>query len=199
MVYVGQVEIPERELTTLEYVILSFLALKPQSGYTILNNLETGVYRASASTGSVYPVLKRLETGGLITSTIEAVYETRARKMYSLLPAGEQRMDNWLRQPPAMAEVIEEYDIALHKFLIASYRLSQAEVLDWLANYEAVTRAALAMRTAIASVSDHELRASPHVELINQSLKMETETRLTWIHLAQARLHIVPDRVERSE
>lgn len=196
---VGQVEKPERELTTLEYVVLGFLALKPQSGYTILNNLEMGVYRASASTGSVYPVLKRLETAELITSTIETVYETRARKVYSLLPAGEHLLDDWLRQPPAMAEVIEEYDIALHKFLIAGYRLSQADVLAWLANYESVTRAALAMRTAIASVTDHELSVSAHAELINQSLKLETETRLTWIHIAQARLRLVPDPVERPE
>src|SRR5215472_12006374 len=95
---------PIRELTTLEYVILGFLAVKPQSGYTILNNLETGVYRASASTGSVYPVLKRLENAALIGGTVEAEYETRPRKVYSLLPAGGSILDNWLRQPPNMTE-----------------------------------------------------------------------------------------------
>jgi len=196
---IGRADATERRLTTLEYVILGFLALKPQSGYTILNYLETGVYRASASTGSVYPVLKRLENAGLIASTVEAVYETRPRKVYTLLPAGELTLDNWLRQPPAMAEVIEEFDIALHKFLIAGYRLSRAEVLAWLDDYEAVTRAALAMRTAIASVTDHELSLSPHADLINHALKLETETRLTWIQLAQGRLRAVPDAVDHRE
>ncbi|MHB8625167.1 MAG: PadR family transcriptional regulator [Aggregatilineales bacterium] len=188
-----RVEVTERDLTSLEYVILGFLALKPQSGYTILNNLEIGVYRASASTGSVYPVLKRLEKAGLIASAIEAVYETRLRKVYTLLPAGEQLLDAWLRQPPTMAEVIEEYDIALHKFLIAEYRLSRAEVLTWLDHYEAVTNAALAIRTAIAAIADPDAAISPHAELINHSLKLETETRLSWIHVAQAHLQALSD------
>src|SRR5262245_17145628 len=121
-----------RELTTLEFVILGFLGVKPKSGYDIMNDLQTGVYRASASTGSVYPILKRLEKLGLITSTIEAVYETRPRKVHSLLPAGEQILDDWLRRPPTMAEVIEEYDIAMHKFLVSEFRLSREEVLNWL-------------------------------------------------------------------
>src|ERR1700690_3907977 len=102
-----------RDLTTLEYVVLGFLAFKPQSGYAMLNNLETGVYRASASTGSVYPVLKRLEKLGLIKSAIEAVYETRPRKVYELLPSGEAALDEWLRRDPTIAEVVEEYDIAM--------------------------------------------------------------------------------------
>src|SRR4051812_17319790 len=103
-----------RELTTLEYVILGFMGIKPRSGYDIMTSLETGVYRASASTGSIYPILKRLESLELITSTIEAVYETRPRKVYSLLPAGEKVLDEWLRRSPNMAEVIEGYDIAMH-------------------------------------------------------------------------------------
>ena len=178
-----------RDLTTLEYVILSFLAIAPQSGYSILTQLESGLYRASASTGSVYPVLKRLEAAGLVNSSIEGQYETRPRKVYALYPAGERILDTWLRQAPEMADVIEQYGLMLHKFLIAEYRLSRAEVLDWLAAYERVTRGSLAMRQAIAAVSDSELLISPHLALINQALNLEVETRLVWISTAQARLH----------
>ena len=32
-----------RGLTTLEYIILGFLGMKPQSGYDIINNFETGI------------------------------------------------------------------------------------------------------------------------------------------------------------
>jgi len=176
-----------RELTTLEYVILSFLAIEPQSGYNILNQLEAGLYRASASTGSVYPVLKRLETAGLANSLIEAEYETRPRKVYTLTETGMKLLDSWLRQAPEMADVIEQYDLMLHKFLIAEYRLSRAEVLAWLSAYEQVTRGSLSMRQAIAAVSDPDL-LSTHVDLINQSLHLEVETRLAWITAAQARL-----------
>jgi len=179
-----------RDLTTLEYVILSFMVIAPQSGYSILNQLEGGLYRASASTGSVYPVLKRLEASGLVNSAIEGEYQTRPRKIYTLSPLGTQTLDLWLRQAPEMADVIEQYDLMLHKFLIAEYRLSRVEVLNWLAAYERVTRGSLAMRQAIADVSVSDLSLSPHLELINQSLKLEVETRLAWIVAAQVRLRI---------
>jgi DNA-binding PadR family transcriptional regulator len=179
---------PSRELTTLEYVILGFLGIRPSSGYDIMHHLETGVYRASASTGSVYPILKRLEKLGLITSTIEAVYETRPRKVHSLLPAGEQALDDWLRRAPTMAEVIEEYDIAMHKFLVSEYRLSRKEVLDWLAGYEAIVKMAHALHTALMAATGNESQLSEHTQLINRSLVLEIEARLAWTEEAQARL-----------
>jgi len=180
-----------RDLTTLEYVILSFMAIAPQSGYSILNQLENGLYRASASTGSVYPVLKRLEAAGLVHSAIEGEYETRPRKVYTLSRAGKELLDAWLRLAPEMADVVEQYDLMLHKFLIAEHRLSRDEVLTWLDAYERVTRGSLAMRQAIADVSD-SVPLSPHLDLINQSLKLEVETRLAWITTAQAQLRHNP-------
>ena len=86
-----------RELTTLEYTILGLLGMQPQTGYTILSTFESGAYRWSASAGSIYPVLKRLEKQGIVTSKLEVVHEARPRKVYTLLPAGEQLLDDWLR------------------------------------------------------------------------------------------------------
>ncbi len=177
-----------RELTTLEYVVLGFLGIKPGSGYDMMHNLETGIYRASASRGSVYPILKRLEKLGLITSTIEAVYETRPRKVHSLLPAGEQVLDDWLRRAPTMAEVIEEYDIALHKFLVSEYRLTREEVLDWLAAYEVTVNTARVLHSALIAATGNESSLSEHTRLINRSLMLEIEARLAWVKEAQTRL-----------
>ncbi len=177
-----------RELTTLEYVILGFLGIKPGSGYDMMHNLETGIYRASASRGSIYPILKRLEELGLITSTIEAVYATRPRKVHSLLPAGEQVLDDWLRRTPTMAEVIEEYDIAMHKFLVSEYRLSREEVLEWLAAYEAVANTARTLHSALIAATGTDSPLSAHTRLITRSLMLEIEARLTWIKEAQTRL-----------
>ncbi len=177
-----------RELTTLEYVILGFLAIKPQSGYGIISNFEMGLYRMSASTGSIYPVLKRLEKLELIASELEAVHETRSRKVYTLLPKGGVILDGWLRRQPSMAEVIEEYDIAMHKFMIAEYRLSRAEVLAWLGGYEKITEWSRTMRTALDGLPDALPIESIHTELVNLSITLEIEARLTWIHAAQDRL-----------
>src|SRR5512140_3813372 len=91
-----------RELSTLEYTILGLLGMQPQSGYNILSTFESGAYRWSASAGSIYPVLKRLEKQGIVTSQLESVYEARPRKVYTLLPAGAQLLDDWLRQAPTL-------------------------------------------------------------------------------------------------
>jgi len=176
-----------RDLTELEYVILGFLGIKPQSGYDIIGNFETGIYRASASTGSIYPVLKRLEKLDLIASMLEAVHETRPRKVYSLLPTGEQTLDEWLRRPPGMPEVIEAYDIAMHKFLVAEHRLSRTEVLEWLDGYEQVVTLSLALRSAVTQATRGE-KLSLHESLVNKSIELEIQSRLAWIKTAQDRL-----------
>ncbi len=178
----------DRELTSLEYMILGFLGIKPKSGYDILQGFELGFYRASASTGSVYPILKRLEQLGLITSTLETVYETRPRKVYSLLPAGEQRLDEWLRRTPSLPEVIEEFDIAMHKFLVAEYRMSRAEVLQWLDAYETTVIACRAVHLAIRQAIRNDVDLSVHARLINRSLALELDARLAWIAEAREQL-----------
>jgi DNA-binding PadR family transcriptional regulator len=177
-----------RELTTLEYIILGFLAVKPQSGYAIINSLETGTFRASASTGSIYPVLKRLEQAGIISSTLEAEHELRPRKVYSVLPLGGQLLDSWLRRPPTMSEVIEEYDIAMHKFLIAAYRLGRADILAWLNDYETIVQSARVIRAAMDDATRDDPNLSLHIKLVNLSLALEMDARLTWIQTAKEQL-----------
>ena len=174
-------------MTGLEYAILGFLAVKPQSGYAIISRVETGNYRWSASSGSIYPVLKRLEQQEIITSQIEAEYETRPRKVYTLLPLGEQILDAWLKQPPTLKEVVEEYDIALHKFLIAEYRLSRADTLKWLRDYERVIQGAEAMQRVVKS-TEHEGHLTLHEKLTNRSIELEINARLNWVQEAIARL-----------
>jgi len=176
-----------RELTVLEYVILGFLGIKPQSGYDIIGNFEIGIYRTSASTGSIYPVLKRLEKLELITSTLEAVHETRPRKVYALRPAGERLLDDWLRRSPTLSEIIEDFDIAMHKFLVAEYRLSRSEVLEWLDAYEQVVTLSQQLGGAIYQATQGG-GLSLHAGLVNYSIKLEIQARLTWIKAAQSRL-----------
>ncbi len=179
---------PERELTALEYVILGFLAVKPQSGYAIISRVEAGMYRWSASAGSIYPVLKRLEQAVIINSQLEGDYEARPRKVYALLPKGEQLLDAWLKQPPTMREVIEEYDMALHKFLIAEYRLTRSEVLDWLTAYRMIIQGAEQVNR-VMDQSTGETALTLHEWLTHRSITLEIQARLIWVQEAVDRLN----------
>jgi DNA-binding PadR family transcriptional regulator len=177
-----------RELTTLEYTILGLLGMQPQSGYSIISMFETGAYRWSASAGSIYPVLKRLEKQGILTSQLEVVHEARPRKVYALLPAGEKLLDDWLRQAPNLQDVIENYDIALYKFVFAEFRLTRAEVLAWLDGYEAITRSSDATQHIMNETTRQTDGVSLHQQLASESIALEIKARIAWIELVRQRL-----------
>jgi PadR family transcriptional regulator PadR len=86
----------DRELTTLEYIVLGLISLQPQSGYDVVSYFESGAYSWSASPGSIYPMLKRLEKQRVILGELEIQYETRPRKVYHLQESGAKLLDAWL-------------------------------------------------------------------------------------------------------
>ncbi len=182
-----------RELTTLEYIILGLLATAPQSGYSIASALETGIYRWSASPGSIYPALKRLARNNIIASELEVVNETQSRKVYHLTPQGEELIDRWIVEPPTQRELLDEHNIMLVKFLFAEARLTREQVLAWLDAYEQ-RAAAFDVKLQIM----HELTkeaVSPHQRLIYKSIAMERVAQRRWIKLA--RQYLMKEELER--
>ena len=179
-----------RTLTTLEYAALGLIGMQPQSGYSIISTFETSFYRWSASPGSIYPMLKRLERQEIIVGKLEMTYETRPRKMYTLTPLGETILDEWLKAPLSKSEVAEERDTAMMKFLFAEKRLTRSEVLAWLDNYEKTVEAYRVM---------FELQRSPelsvwsmHQQLVAEASLMEVDMQRTWIQRARSQLQTMP-------
>jgi PadR family transcriptional regulator PadR len=177
---------PIRELTSLEYVVLGLVSMEPQSGYSIINTFESGMFHWSASPGSIYPMLKRLENQHILTSELEAIHELRPRKMYYITSQGEKFLDEWLRRPLTKRDVAQERDIMLMKFLFAEKRLSRQEVFDWLENYEQETEAYLTLL---------EIQRDPgrddwplHQGLVIEADFMELNMQLEWIRVARRRL-----------
>jgi DNA-binding PadR family transcriptional regulator len=182
----------ERDLTTLEYVVLGLIGVEPQSGYSIITMMESGVHRWSASPGSIYPMLKRLERQGIIMGELDIVYETRPRKIYRLTSTGEALLDGWLRSPVLPASLLEERDVALLKFLFMEKRLSHEEVIAWLDTYEqAIDSYDLARRTFYDMAIQ---QSSIHQQLILEATMMDLNTQRTWVQIARRRLKNRPPR-----
>ncbi len=185
----------QRDLTDLEYVVLGFISIKPQSGYSIKLHFEvTPSIRWSASPGSIYPMLKRLESSGYVEGSLDAVHETRPRKMYVLTEKGEQTLDSWIREPPTNTDVAENRDVMMLKFLFAENWLEHEEVLAWLNEYEEATARYVQM---------FELQRSPtlaewshHQFLIVEMALMELNMQRSWIQLAKHRLEVEQLRAE---
>lgn len=81
------------------YVILGMLSMESnRSGYDIRKAIESSVgYFWSESYGQIYPTLKQLAAEGLITASESD--GKRQRQQYSITPAGEAALRDWLALP----------------------------------------------------------------------------------------------------
>src|SRR6266513_3986470 len=114
------------DLSSTAYVILGMLGWRPMSGYEIkaLVDKSTRFFWA-ASYGQIYPELRRLEEAGLIEGEDDPT-GGRQRRAYTLTPAGDAALDEWLRSDEEPA--YELRDEALLK-LFFSGELTQQERL----------------------------------------------------------------------
>jgi DNA-binding PadR family transcriptional regulator len=84
-----------------DYVILGILAIHPhQSGYEIRKTVQQSVgFFWGESFGQIYPALKRLVANGLIVPSRSASAAKARRQEYSITPAGQLRLQEWLAVP----------------------------------------------------------------------------------------------------
>jgi len=96
------------ELSPTAYVILGMVSREPRSGYEIKALVDnTTRFFWAASYGQIYPELKRLSEAGLIEG-VDAPRGDRKRTVYAITADGEAELKDWLRCPPATAEMREE-------------------------------------------------------------------------------------------
>jgi DNA-binding PadR family transcriptional regulator len=86
--------------TSTEFAILGLLTLKPMSGYEMRQLVAQSIgHFWGESYGQLYPSLKKLEAAGLVSKRAEE--GTRRDKLiYSIAPAGREKLQQWLAQPP---------------------------------------------------------------------------------------------------
>lgn len=78
----------------LDVCVLRALTDGESYGYRIIKDISPYV---TISESTLYPILKRLESGGLLTvNSVE--HNGRLRKYYSITPAGRGRIEAFLRE-----------------------------------------------------------------------------------------------------
>jgi PadR family transcriptional regulator PadR len=79
---------------TLDLLILKILALGPNHGWGISSRIrQISREGLSASQGSLYPALHRLELGGDVESEMTSSENNRRARVYKLTPAGRRRLE----------------------------------------------------------------------------------------------------------
>jgi DNA-binding PadR family transcriptional regulator len=184
----------KRELTSLEYVVLGLLALQPQSGYDIISYFSpAGVHSWSASPGSIYPMLKRLEKQGIIEGEVEAEHEMRPRRIYRLAPLGEELLNDWLREVPQIQPLYQQREMAMWRFQFMEGRLTTEEIVRWIDGYLDTLRIYDYGRRfsidadTLALMKEHG-QESLHGQLIMEATLMEVNNLRTWLEMARVRV-----------
>ena len=82
---------------TAAVVLLSILdrADKPMYGYQIAKHIETSVEDMPMTQGALYPVLRSLESSGLLESEVEPSVSGPPRRYYKITESGRETMKRW--------------------------------------------------------------------------------------------------------
>src|SRR5947208_16333886 len=86
-------------LPTTSYAILGQLALRPWTTYELAGEIRRNFhYFWPRAESGIYAEIKRLAARGLVTAELTYVGK-RARKTYSITPAGRAAFDAWMTAP----------------------------------------------------------------------------------------------------
>ena len=83
-----------------EYVLLGILMSGPKHGYEIMQFLDSALESTwRVSTSQLYTLLKRLESGRLLKSSVEPQETRPSRRVFALTNTGKEAFLKWLHGP----------------------------------------------------------------------------------------------------
>ena len=99
------------------YAILGMLSYQPMSGYDIQKFFAEIAGFWQESYGQIYPNLRQLRQEGLVSKEVEERDKGPNRHLYSLTPAGQQELREWLEE---LAEPLPVRNELLLKLIFSS-------------------------------------------------------------------------------
>lgn len=93
----------QRKKGVLDICVLSVLKNGPSYGYLIIGEVSKCI---DISESTLYPILKRLEKGGCLT-TYKVEYNGRTRKYYQITEAGLKRIEEFLGEWEEMKQIYQ--------------------------------------------------------------------------------------------
>ena len=127
---------------TTEFVILGLLTHEEASGYDLKQKIDRMISQFwTVGYGQLYPTLHALQSDGYINVRGEASDKGPERKVYSITPAGQQKLMEWLQQPVQKEYV--KYEILLKVFF--GGQLPAADTLARIAEFKTRSQQNLAL------------------------------------------------------
>ncbi len=170
----------QRSLSELELAALGYLWRHgPCTAYRVRQGfLESPSSHWSGSSGAIYPLLKRLEQGGLVKGARETT-GSRARSMLSVTESGREQLREWLAEgvDPSVAASVHD---AVRTRIFFLELLPEADRRDFV-------------RSAIESCEEHAAAIREDMErreaagdrfglLAARGAAATARARLAWLH-----------------
>lgn len=170
---------------SLKYAILGLLKEKPMHGYELRQRFRQMLgYFWRMSHGSLYPILKKLEREGLVTSEKLPQEGKPDAKVYSLTEQGEEAFLEWLRQP--VEEVVPSHDSLVLKLAFFEH-LTKEEALGQLHRIRGFyAQTVQGLKQAHQAAEER----SPYQALIVEGGIAHFEAALAWVDKMIARLEV---------
>jgi DNA-binding PadR family transcriptional regulator len=176
---------------SLRYALLGLLAEEPASGYELTRSFERVLQRYAwhAQSSQIYPELSQLSKDGLV-SVVER--GARGRQTYAITEAGRAALRDWLRHPPEIFVVRNEFVLRL--FLLSALDPVEARaLLDRLAEDSAAAGAELAGQVAAFDAAPGD-GPPPMRRLVAEYGLRSFQTLIEWARWAGERIG-QPDRI----
>lgn len=140
-----------------QFAILGWLSKGPMSGYDLKQKFaKVTPFHWTESNAQIYPILKKLEQDGLVSSRLDESSGGRNRRIYLITSAGLDTLESWLKEPADPAQYREEMLLKL----TMGERLNKQALRDHIAHYHQNIKQQL---TLLRSVIAHTNRT--HAEL----------------------------------
>ena len=131
---------------TTQYALLGLLNYRPMTGYEIKKMVDESIaFFWQENYGHIYPMLKRMEADGLVTSVSEYTDGKPPRKRYSITDMGRKAFMRWMEEDTGPLKI--RYELLLKIFFSSlpgspdTYRFIEAEenrMLDLIKEYDGI-------------------------------------------------------------
>lgn len=81
-----------------DHYLLALISTGKIYGFELITEMEGNGLSPSFSDGTVYPLLSRMESQGLIQGNQEVGVTNRKRRYYQILPEGKKKLAEWNEQ-----------------------------------------------------------------------------------------------------
>lgn len=172
-----------------QFAILGWLSKGPMSGYDLKQKFaKVTPFHWTESNAQIYPILKKLEKDGLVSSRLDESSGGRNRRLYLITSEGLALLEDWLREPTEPAQYREEM---LLKLTMGEH-LDKDEIKEHIEHYHQNIKQQRIMLKSVIAHTNRTHNDAPDHDYLNMTFDFANkvlEAKDLWCENALQNLH----------